>query len=129
MEIDRNSTDTSNLFSKYDASIAELADNLRKMILTNLPDATEQVDLSAGMLSYVYGPKYKDLICVIIPSKKEIKLGFNRGVNLPDSENLLRGTGKISRYVVIKNKEQIYSDGIKNLLLSALNLYKELSGD
>jgi hypothetical protein len=125
----KNDTDATDLFSKYDESITELADNLRKMILTNLPDATEQVDLSAGMLSYVYGPKYKDLICVIIPSKKEIKLGFNRGVNLPDPENLLRGTGKISRYVVIKNKEQIYSDGIKNLLLSALNLYKELSGE
>lgn len=127
MEIDGNSTDTGNLFSKYDASIKELADYLRKIVMTNLPDVTEQVDLSAGMLSYVYGPKYKDLICVIIPSKKEIKLGFNRGVSLPDPENLLQGTGKISRYAVIKNIDQISSDGIKNLLLSALNLYNELT--
>jgi hypothetical protein len=119
-------SDSSNLLSHYDTKVSDIANELRSIVLANIPGVNEKVDLSAKMITYAYGPKYKDLICVIIPSKKEVKLGFNRGTTLHDPEMLLEGNGKISRYVVIRNKELIYSDSIKNLLLSALILYREL---
>jgi hypothetical protein len=77
------------------------------------------------MIAYCYGQKYADLICVIIPSKKGLKLGFNRGVEIDDPENLLKGSGKISRYVQIKSSEQIASVSLKKLLASALKIYKQ----
>jgi hypothetical protein len=96
---------------------------LRKKLKALLPNIIEQLDLPAKMIGYCYGQKYTDLICVIIPSKKGLKLGFNRGSSLPDPEKLLQGNGKISRYVEIHSEQQIESAAIKILIESALNQY------
>ena len=110
--------------SNYDKEISSLALKLREVILMNLPGITEQVDLPAKMIHYVYGQRYVDLICALIPSKKGLKLGFNRGTQLPDPGKLLEGSGKISRYVVIKSEKQIRSAPIKKLIAAAFKLYK-----
>lgn len=111
--------------SQYDEPVFIKAIELRDLLMANLPNITEQIDLPAKMIAYCYGQKYEDLICVIIPSKKGIKLGFNRGVDLPDPDKLLEGTGKISRYVQIRTHERINSDALKNLLSNALIMYHQ----
>lgn len=98
---------------------------LREVLFENLPGITEQLDVPAKMIAYCYGQKYAEMICTIIPSKKGIKLGFYKGVDLPDPDNLLEGTGKISRYVEIRSAEQIKSDALKRLIKSALAAYKK----
>jgi hypothetical protein len=114
-----------NFLSQYDEKIIKNALLLRKILLKNLPGIIEQIDLPAKMIAYCYGQKYADLICVLIPSKKGSKLGFNRGIELDDPFKLLEGTGKISRYVQIKSGEQIISSPLKKLLADALNVYKQ----
>ena len=111
--------------SSYDEEISTRALLLRDVILKTLPEIQEVVDQPAKMIAYTYGPKYVDMICTLIPSKKGLKLGFYKGNELPDPEGLLEGTGKISRYVQIKNTSQIKSSGIKKLLLKALEAYKK----
>ena len=111
--------------SQYDEQVFVNALKLRKILFANLPDIIEQIDIPARMIAYCYGQKYSELICVIIPSKKGLKLGFNRGTELPDPYCLLEGTGKISRYVVIKSEEQIKSKSLKKLIESALILYSQ----
>jgi len=98
---------------------------LRSLIFNMHPGIIEQVDMPAKMIAYCYGQKYAELICTIIPSKKGLKLGFNRGVDLPDPDHLLKGTGKISRYVEIRSAQQISSAAIKKLLKEALKAYKK----
>ena len=107
----------------YDKHIIEIAMRLREIISNTLPDIKEQVDLPARMIAYVYGPKYSDMICTIIPSKSGVKLGFYKGVDLPDPEKLLEGNGKISRYVQIKTREQIELPAVRKLLENALEAY------
>ena len=114
-----------NFLSAYSEEIFSRALKLRKMILANLPAITEQIDVSAKMIAYCYGQKYTELICVIIPSKKGLKLGFNQGSKLPDPTRLLQGTGKISRYIEIKSDKEITSAALKKLLISGLKAYKE----
>lgn len=109
--------------SQYDEQVFTNALKLRKILFASLPGIIEQIDAPARMIAYCYGQKYSELICVIIPSKKGLKLGFNRGAVLPDPHQLLEGTGKISRYVVIKSEAQIKSPAIKKLLQSALAAY------
>ena len=111
--------------SQYDEQIFRNALKLREVVLANLPDIVEQLDLSAKMIAYCYGEKYSELICVIFPSKKGLKLAFNRGIELPDPDKLLEGNGKISRYVVITSEKQITSAAIKKLLASGLTAYKQ----
>lgn len=110
--------------SQYSEEVFASALKLRKLLIASLPDVTEQLDISAKMIAYCYGQKYSELICVIIPSKKGLKLGFNRGMELSDPDKLLEGTGKISRYVVIHSDKQIQSAALKKLVANALKLYQ-----
>ena len=114
-----------NFLSQYDETVFKNSLILREVLLKNLPDIIEQIDLPAKMIAYCYGQKYAELICVIMPSKKGLKLGFNRGGEIDDPDNLLEGNGKMSRYVQIKSSEQITSISLKKLLTSALNIYKQ----
>jgi hypothetical protein len=112
--------------SGYGEEIFTRALLLRNVLLEELPEITEQLDLSSRMLFYGYGQKYSELICVIIPSKKGLKLGFNRGVELPDPAGLLEGTGKISRYVVIRSEADVERPELKALIAAGLELYRKI---
>ena len=117
--------DAISFLQQYPDQVSSLARQLREVLLANLPDATEQVDLPGRMIAYVYGQKYTEMVCVIIPSKKGLKLGFYKGTELPDPDRLLQGSGKISRYVVIQSEEDIFNDPLKTLITSAFYAYKQ----
>lgn len=109
----------------YSEEVCENALKLREVLFANLPGVIEQLDIPAKMIAYCYGQKYSELVCTIIPSKKGLKLGFYKGVDLPDPNKLLEGTGKISRYVEIRSKEQIRSSALKNLIKNAFTAHKK----
>lgn len=110
--------------SQYDDKVFEHALQLRALLFKSLPGVTEQLDLPAKMIAYCYGQKYSDLVCVIIPSKKGLKLGFNKGPELPDPDKLLEGTAKTTRYVEIKSAEIIKSASLKRLIKEAFKAYQ-----
>ena len=111
--------------SSYGEEVFTNAIKLREILFANLPGIIEQIDIPAKMIAYCYGQKYSEMICTIIPSKKGLKLGFYKGVDLPDPDKLLEGIGKISRYVEIKSVSQIKSPALKKLIESALAAYKK----
>jgi hypothetical protein len=110
--------------ANYDEKVFNLAIELRKLLLKNLPGITEQLDLPAKMVAYCYGQKYSELICVMLPSKKGLKLGFNRGPELPDPQRILEGTAKTTRYVDIKSEQILKSTALKGLIKEALKAHK-----
>lgn len=67
-------------------------------------------------------------VCTVIPSKNGLKLGFYKGNDLPDPGQLLKGNGKISRYVEIKAPEDVYSGGLIALIKAAFAAYKARNG-
>jgi len=115
--------------SQYDEQVYAYALQLRGVLSANLPNVTEQLDLPARMIAYGYGQKYAEMVCTIIPSKKGLKLGFYKGVDLPDPDKLLEGTGKTSRYVEITSDKQIKSVALKKLIKSAWSAYKNRMKD
>lgn len=117
----QNATD---FFSAYPAPVAGLAMVLRAAVMKHLPGAQEQIDGHANMIAYSYGQRYTDMVCTIIPSKKGLKLGFYKGVDLPDPEGWLEGTGKISRYVVIRDEQMVQSATLVALLKAGLAAYR-----
>lgn len=119
----RNKID--DFLSGYSEEVFTNALELRNVLFANLPGITEQVDIPAKMIAYCYGQQYAEMICTIIPSKKGLKLGFYKGVDLPDPGNLLEGTGKISRYIEIRSADQIKSTALKKLIESALAACKK----
>jgi len=114
--------------SQYNEQVVDNALKLRELLFANLPDVIEQIDNPAKMIAYCYGQKYSEIICTMIPSKKGLKLGFYKGGDLNDPDNLLEGTGKISRYVNIKSVDQINSSPLRNLIVEALAAYRQRMG-
>ena len=112
------------ILSKYEHGVSSLGLQLRKFLLGQLENIIEYPDEAANIIGYGYGPGYKSLVCTIIPSQKGIKLGFYKGSELPDPENVLRGSGKVHRYAEIKTGDDLKKPAIKNLIKEALDAYE-----
>lgn len=113
------------LLATYDEHIQNLAEQTKELIQKTLPGVQEYPDEKARVIGYGYANTYKDTICTIILSKKEIKLGFYKGSELPDPAQLLTGTGKVHKYVALKNEGDIRNNALTNLLEEAYKAYKE----
>ena len=111
------------ILSRYEEKITTLGLQLRDFLFSELKGINEEVDATANIISFNYGKGYKNIICVIIPSKKGIKLGFYKGSELSDPEKLLTGTGKVHRFVEIKSVQDINNPALKRLLKEAVAAY------
>lgn len=111
------------IIGKYDSVRQGLALGARDFIKSELAGIQEIADESANCIHYCYGPGYKDTICTIMPSRKALKIGFYRGSELADPQNLLTGKGKVHRYVEIKS-ESSFNLALTNLLNDARKAYE-----
>lgn len=111
------------ILSGYEEKIATLGFQLREFLFSALKDIHEEADAAAKIIGYNYGKGYKNLICIILPSKKGIKLGFYKGCELQDPGKLLTGTGKVHRYVETKSSKDIIDPALKHLLKEAVAAY------
>jgi len=107
----------------YDAQVRSVTLYLRELVLGMVPDAVEQLDLPARMLAYGFA-RTKDTICVIMPLKAAVNLGFPRGADLPDPTRLLAGTGRRARHVKIASIDQAQAPELRALLQASLSQLK-----
>jgi hypothetical protein len=103
------------LLASFGPEVRDLALATRAFVL-KIPGITEQVDVKGRIIGYGYGPKYADMVCVIMPTKAGVTLGIAYAIELPDPEKLLRGTGKLHRHVKLKSKSDLESAALKSLL-------------
>ncbi|MBN1372672.1 MAG: DUF1801 domain-containing protein [Anaerolineaceae bacterium] len=104
----------------YAPPVQELALRTRAMVLEVFPQAVEQIDLTARMLAYGHDRTYKGLVCVIMPIKGALNLGFARGAELPDPTGLLEGTGKRARHVKLKSAADVNNPALQALIQAAI---------
>jgi len=100
----------------YAPEVQAIVLRLRALILDVVPDALEQVDQPGKLIGYGFKPTYKDTICVIMPLKSAVNLGFPRGVELPDPQGLLTGTGVRARHVRITSLQDTDLPGLRGLI-------------
>ncbi|HUR66227.1 MAG TPA: DUF1801 domain-containing protein [Chitinophagaceae bacterium] len=113
------------ILSNYDEPVASLALQVRNFLLKELKNITEIPDPAAKMIAYGYGPGYTDMICTILLSKREVKLGFYKGSELPDPASLLTGTGKVHRFVEIKTAQDLKNPALEKLIGEARKAYEK----
>jgi hypothetical protein len=82
------------------------------------------VDTTARLIAYTCGQGYAGMVCTLIPSRTEVKLGFYRGVDLPDPRHVLEGTGKLHRHVRLRMAADLKKPGLKALLKAAQAAWK-----
>lgn len=107
------------LLSGYPADVQRLVQEARGWVKRLLPHVSEEVDGTAGLISYGYGPGYKSAVCTLILSKSGVKLGLVGGAALPDPHRLLAGSGKVHRHVQLRKAEDLHRVGVQQLLLDA----------
>lgn len=110
--------------ASYRPQVRALALRLRSLIIELAPDATEQVDLPARLIGYGFATTYKGTICVVMPLKNAVNLGFPRGTELSDPAYLLAGAGKRARHVRISDDAEAERLELRALLEESINLTK-----
>jgi uncharacterized protein YdhG (YjbR/CyaY superfamily) len=92
---------------------------IRALMKECAPEAQELI--SYGIPAY----KTKRIIAVISPTKKDITLSFSRGVQFEDRYGLLKGVGKSSKHVKVKNLASANVDALRYYIQQALEFDKK----
>ncbi len=100
----------------------KLVFELLKLIRRLVPGAKEKIYKGWGVIDYQLGTS-RDFIS-IGPQKKYVNLYFMRGIDLPDSGNLLEGSGKNMRHVKIRSSKDLENEQLNKLILRAAKLNK-----
>jgi hypothetical protein len=94
----------------------------RSLVRDVAPDLIEQVDAPGKLLGYGWAPTCADTVCVIMPLKSGVNLGFARGAELPDPAGLLRGTGQRARHVRLETADDVARPEVRALVAAAVEL-------
>ena len=106
------------------APVQALALSARLLLLTSIPGSTEIPDTKAKLVGYGYGLGYKDIVATLLLSKKSVKIGLAHGATLSDPTSLLKGTGKVHRYIELRTPEQLQRSEVKHLLEACLSEWR-----
>lgn len=112
------------LLRGYPAAGRALALKTRAWVRKRAPGISEYVDPGARIAGYGFGSGYAGMICVIMPTKAGVNLGFYRGAELPDPHGLLEGTGKLHRHIKLHSPADLKRPGLAALFNSALAAWK-----
>jgi hypothetical protein len=87
------------------AEVAEIARALRLTVLAAFPDAIEWFDPGNGLLAFGSRRAMRDLYFAVIPHKAHVNLQLADGVDLPNLDGKIEGTGKRVRHVKVRSVE------------------------
>jgi hypothetical protein len=94
----------------------EIVDRLRTLMREVAPNAKEV--LTYGILGW----RGNLMLAVVSPTKKDITFSFSRGAEFEDKYALLKGVGKKSKHVKIKNVQAISQEALGYYIKQALEL-------
>jgi len=86
-------------------AVADIARTLRLTILAGFPDAVETFDQADGLLAIGTGRSMRAFSFAIIPHKAYVNLQLADGVDLPNADGHIEGTGKRVRHVKVRSVE------------------------
>lgn len=93
--------------------VADIARALRLAVLERFPDAVEWFDPGDGLLAFGSRRAMGDLYFAIIPHKAHVNLQLVDGVDLPNPEGRIEGTGKRARHVKVRTVDDAGSPWLK----------------
>ncbi|HUI84844.1 MAG TPA: DUF1801 domain-containing protein [Candidatus Binatia bacterium] len=114
------SREVASFISAHAPEVRDLTLAARSFVLRMIPDVSEQVDVKARIIGYGYGPKYADMVCMLMPTKAGVNLGIAYAMELPDPDGLLEGTGRLHRHVKLRSKADLEDAALKSLMRAAI---------
>ena len=86
-------------------ALADVARALRLTVLEGFPGAIETFDRADGLLAFGTGGSMRDFYFAIIPHRSWVNLQLADGVDLPNPDGRIEGTGKRVRHLKIRSVE------------------------
>lgn len=96
----------------------EIVEALRLLVRDTVPDAVEYYSRGWGAIAYRH-PKAGYFVG-IFPLKDNVTLLFEHGIDLPDPDGVLTGSGTQTRVIPIRAVDAIPENAIRVLLREAL---------
>jgi len=106
----------------YDPGIADLALALRDAVLEEAPDASESIYQTYTVaIWFGYSGKMKDMFCYIATNARHVNLGFPRGAELPDPNDVLEGEGKTMRHIKFASERDLARPFVSRYIRAAMD--------
>jgi hypothetical protein len=102
------------------SSLADIAQALRRTVLDGFPAAIEVFDAGDGILVFGTGRSMRDFLFAIIPHKMHINLQLADGVDLPNPDGRIEGTGKRIRHVKVRTVEDAGAPWLRAVVAAQL---------
>jgi hypothetical protein len=103
-------------------AVADIARALRRTVLDGFSDAVEVFDAGDGILVIGTGRSMRDFVFAIIPHKAHVNLQLVDGVDLPDPDGRIEGTGKRIRHVKVRSVEEADAPWVRAAVAAQLAL-------
>jgi len=97
-------------------AVAGIARTLRLAVLRGFPGSVETFDRGDGLLAIGRGRSLRDFRFAIIPHKAHVNLQLADGVELPDPDGRIEGTGKRIRHVKVQSVDDAGSDWVRRMV-------------
>lgn len=109
--------------AKYSPDIRQLAEEALEKMRSLVPGAVELVYDNYNALVIGFGPteRASEAIFSIVLYPRWVTLFFLRGATLPDSQKLLRGSGRAVRHIVLNDSADLDGPAIRTLITRALD--------
>jgi hypothetical protein len=101
-------------------AVADIARALRLTVLEGFPDAVETFDPGDGLLAFGTGRSMRDFSFAIIPHKAHVNLQLADGVDLPNPDGRIEGTGKRVRHVKVRTVEDARAPWVRAAIAAQL---------
>lgn len=101
------------LLANHTPVVAETARALRRVLAAAFPEAVEHVDFGNKLLAVGKSMSMRDLAFAVIPHSAHVNLQLADGVELPDPDGLVEGTGKRIRHVKVRSVEAAESPSLR----------------
>ncbi|MCX6629398.1 MAG: DUF1801 domain-containing protein [Candidatus Solibacter sp.] len=121
-KVDSPETQLDAFLDKYAPAIATLALACLAKMRTRLPGAVQLVYDNYNALVIGFGPSERasEAIFSLALYPRWVTLFFLQGVGLPDPKQLLKGSGKVVRHIVLASAADLDQPAIQHLISKAL---------
>ena len=113
------------LFAERGPEIQAIARALRTRLQAELPGVIEQVDFGNKLIAFGRSMRMRGLLFSIIPHGSWVNLQLADGVDLPDPDGLIEGTGKRIRHVKIRSVDAASSPAVVAIIRAQLAARRE----
>jgi hypothetical protein len=104
--------DVDRLLAEHSPELQAIERALRATIRREVPDAVEQVDFANKLIAFGRSMKMRGLLFAIIAHTSWVNLQLADGVDLPDPNGIIEGSGKRIRHIKVRSADAASSEPI-----------------